>query len=137
MRAVPHEQSGTPDSPVRRPEQSDLLAEAYAVRTQQLHDARGALAEAVATLRAELSERRAELSERRAETSVQREEATALRHALHAAELRNKAQEIELERMQAELERQAERVSSLRNMKVVRWTAGPRGVVYRLRDRLR
>jgi DNA repair exonuclease SbcCD ATPase subunit len=41
-------------------EQPDELGEAYEQRTNQLHEARGALAEAVATLTAELRVRREE-----------------------------------------------------------------------------
>lgn len=95
---------------------ADDQARAYAERTRQLHDARGALAEATSTLRAELTARR--------------EEAAAQRQALAEAQARCRVLEAELDRLE-------KLVWSLRNLKVVRWTAGPRGAVYRLRARLR
>lgn len=108
----------------------DLVSQAYSERTGQLYEARGALAEAVATLRAELSQRHEEAAAHRAE-------ALALRQALDAAELRNQTLDTDNRALYAEIDRLNEAVSDLQNTKVMRWSAGARRIVYRLRARLR
>lgn len=106
------------------------MSQAYSERTGQLYEARGALAEAVATLRAELSQRHEEAAAHRAE-------ALALRQALDAAELRNQTLDTDNRALYAEIDRLNEAVSDLQNTKVMRWSAGARRIVYRLRARLR
>ncbi len=113
-----------------QPGSAHLLSEAYTERTRQLHDARGALAEAVATLRAELNQRREE-------TAAHRAEAVALRQTLDAVEVRSQALDTDNRALYAEIERLNQVVSDLQNTKVMRWTAGARRARYRVRARLR
>jgi chromosome segregation ATPase len=143
---------------------SDDLTVAYEQRTKQLCDARAALAEAVAALTVELGQRREESAGLREELARLREESARLREEL--ARLREELARTGDERDRVLLENEAlrgsakalsagvqearehaavveaelgvtrERVAALRNMKVVRWTAGPRRIVHRLRDRL-
>jgi chromosome segregation ATPase len=143
---------------------SDDLTVAYEQRTKQLCDARAALAEAVAALTVELGQRREESAGLREELAGLREESARLREEL--ARLREELARTGDERDRVLLENEAlrgsakalsagvhearehaaaveaelgvtrERVAALRNMKVVRWTAGPRRIVHRLRDRL-
>jgi uncharacterized coiled-coil DUF342 family protein len=90
------------------------LAAAYAERTKQVHEARAALAEGVAALTVELDERRGEVNQLRGEVQALRLERDALREEVTA-----------LKRV----------IRTLQNMKVVRWTAPLRSVVYRTRAR--
>lgn len=108
-------ESGGP-SEMRDPSADDALPRAYQERTAQLHDARTALAEAVSTLRAELVRR-----------TEERDAATAENHALRE----------QLSRLETALAAEQRDVRTLRQMKVVRWTAWPRRIVYRLRSRRR
>jgi hypothetical protein len=96
---------------------------AYAERTTQLHDARGALAEAVATLTGELHR--------------QREEYDRLVEESRGSREHNQALETELQKLQAYAQMLQEQLTACRNMKVVRWTASPRRFVYGLRARRR
>jgi predicted RNase H-like nuclease (RuvC/YqgF family) len=118
---TPHSRGDRPETD--RPEPTDSLSEAYAERTRQLHEARGSLAEAVATLRTELSQRRAE--------------SAALREGLDAADLRHQTLATDNRALYAEIDRLNTLVSDLQNTKVMRWSAGPRRAVHRLRARLR
>jgi hypothetical protein len=111
---VPPEHEKDPGNDSPRP--ADLLSEAYRKRTDQLYEARSTLAEAVAILKAELTEQRREA----------REQSSALRQALENSQLRNQS-------LQAELEGALSVVSSLQQMKVVRWSAPARRCVYRFR----
>lgn len=121
------------DNPPAQSEAS--LAAAFETRTRQLYEARGALGEAVAILRAELSPRRSEAnvlqSETRAlqgETKGLQAEAANLRGALDQTQLR-------IARLEAQLAEAYELISIQRNMRVVRWTAPARRVLHRLFDR--
>lgn len=93
---------------------SDAVAKAYEQRTAQVHEARGALAQAVSALTAELSRRNDEHDRAVAESRVLHERVAHLEGELRAA--------------------QAD-VAALQSMKVVRWTALPRRIVYRMRSR--
>jgi peptidoglycan hydrolase CwlO-like protein len=111
------------------------LVTAYEQRTNQLREARGALAEAVSALTAELDRRRAETAALRDERDraqleqrAERERAEALAGELEARSLRESA-------LEAELRESREQVAVLRHMKVVRFTVWPRRIVYRLRTR--
>lgn len=108
------DEGGQTDSP---------LAVAYEQRTRQLRDARAALAEAVSALTDELTQRREEVRGlRQHEVALSAEIQKALDYSSH---------------LQEELRRTSELVATLQNMKVVRWTARPRRIVYRLRARHR
>jgi hypothetical protein len=98
------------------PDSQDALMVAYVERGRQLHDARAALAEAVAALSVELSRSHERHNEASAEIRRLGEEQEALRQRAAALE--------------AEL-------AVMRNMKLVRWTKVPRSLVYRLRARRR
>jgi ABC-type transporter Mla subunit MlaD len=87
---------------------------AYEERNQQLYDARGALAEAVAELTTELHHRRGEVAQLTAQLEAVSRNAAKLENALRES---------------------SELITVLRNMKVVRWTAWPRRLVYRLQSR--
>ena len=93
---------------------ADSLSAAYEQRTKELYDARGALAQAVSTLTAELSHCREERHRVLDENRGLREHAEALRAEIAAAN---------------------QRTAAVLNLKVVRWTAWPRAVVYRMRTR--
>jgi chromosome segregation ATPase len=92
----------------------EALANAYEQRTAQVHEARGALAQAVSALTAELSRRNDEHDRAVAELGALRERIEQVERELRAA--------------------QAD-VAALQSMKVVRWTAVPRRIVYRMRSR--
>jgi len=111
--------------PSNEEEELAPLEEAYERRTTQLYEARGALAEAVATLRTELKRRDEEVQARRAELAGLQERARNLETELDHLRARH----------EAELRAAHEAISALRGMKVVRWTAWPRSIVYRLRER--
>ena len=100
---------------------ADSLSTAYEQRTKELYDARGALAEAVSTLTAELSFCREERERVLEENRGLREHAKALRTEI-----------VKLERGLADANR---RTDAVLNLKVVRWTSWPRAVVYRMRTR--
>jgi chromosome segregation ATPase len=117
------------------PGAADLLAGAYEQRTTHLHDARTALAEAVSALRTELAQRReevaslgAERDQARLDHRAEHERSEALDRERH--ELRRRVAALE-----AELADTRERLTAVRNLKVVRWSAWPRRAVYRWRDR--
>ena len=101
------------------------LAEAYERRTTELYEARGALAEAVATLRTELKRRHEEAHALRTELAGLHERAHTEINQLRG----------EMARREEELRRAQEAIRALQRMKVVRWTAWPRSLVYRLRER--
>lgn len=94
----------------------DDLARAYEARSRQLRDAHITIAEAVSTLSAELTERSAEVR-------TLRDEVSSLRGQLESLSKHHETLEAELRLAQ--------------NMKVVRWTAPLRRVVYRWRERRR
>ena len=104
------------DDDAKNSERARSLDAAYEERTKQLHEARGALAEAVAALTVELGQRRAE-------AAALHEDNEALRNEVEARGERMAA----LEQV----------VASFQKMKVVRWSAPVRGIVYRLRARRR
>lgn len=121
----------TPNKPSNALETSDeSLGAAYEQRTIQLHEARSALADAVAAIRLELDDRRNESAGLREDNRSLREDNRLLRQDAEA--LRERAIGLE-----AELQATDELLATVRNMKVVRWTAWPRQIVYRLRDRHR
>ncbi len=107
---------------------SNELRTAYEQRTKQLHDARGALGEAVAALTVELDQRREETARLRDEYEHVRVE----NQALHAS---TKALTEALEQARERGAASEARALALQNMKVVRWTAPIRRTVHRLRDR--
>lgn len=111
------------EQPVKPNDGSTALRRAYDERTVQLHDARGALAEAVAALTVELARRR----EESASLLDERDRAVRENRAL-----RERAGELE-----AALKAAQTRATVLAEMKVVRYTAWPRRLVYRLRARRR
>jgi chromosome segregation ATPase len=123
-------------------EEPEPLAEAYERRDAQLHEARAALAEAVAALERELKLRREEADGLRSELAGAREHAAnlaaeaekqrrlAVQHAGEVTELRE-----EVARLAAELGAAQEMIATLRGMKAVRWTAAPRRLAHRLRRR--
>ena len=106
----------------------DPLERAYTERTQQLHDARGAVAEAVSTLRVELNRHREEAAALRAERDQAVADNQAVRHEVEAQ--RNRVGVLE-----DELRDSRELIAVLQNMKVMRWSAPVRRIVYRLRAR--
>jgi len=119
------------------PDADGALAMADAERTKQLHEARGALAEAVTTLSVELSERRTELD-------VRRREVEALRTERDAAVSDNRAlrEEVEKERvrirnLEGALTEARELVITIQSTKVMRWSAPARRLVYAVRQRQR
>ncbi len=104
----------------------DALELAYARRTQQLHEARGALAEIVSTLRVDLLQQRQTSDLVAADNLTLREHAAALTVEVQ----RLTEQVVELD---AELRRAREQIARFRNMKIVRWSEWPRSVVFRFR----
>jgi chromosome segregation ATPase len=129
------------------------LAEAVAALTVELGQRR----EESAGLREELARLREESARLREESARLREELARLREELARTgderdrvlleneALRGSAKALSAgvqearehaAAVEAELGVTRERVAALRNMKVVRWTAGPRRIVHRLRDRL-
>jgi tRNA (mo5U34)-methyltransferase len=98
-----------------------LTSGAYEQRTRQLHEARGALAEAVSALTTELNQRREERNQALRENRALREQADALN--------------TEIQNLRQHWHAAHEENVAFRNMKVVRWTASPRRFVYRLRAR--
>jgi chromosome segregation ATPase len=98
---------------------AESLAAAYKQRTKEIYDARGALAEAVSTLTAELTHCREERDRVVDENRGLREHA----EALHA----------EIEKLERGLAAANQRIEAVLNLRVVRWTAWPRAVVYRIR----
>ena len=99
----------------------DSLSAAHEQRTKELYDARGALAEAVSTLTAELNHCREERDRVLEENRGLREHTEALR--------------AEIEKLEHGLAAANQRTAAVSNLKVVRWTAWPRAVVYRMRAR--
>jgi predicted RNase H-like nuclease (RuvC/YqgF family) len=113
----------------------DLLADAYEQRTEHLHDARTALAEAVSALRTELEQRRREVAALGAERDQAR-----LDHGAEQQRSENLARETQELRariavLEAELRDARELVTAVRHLKVVRWSAWPRRWVYGWRAR--
>jgi predicted nuclease with TOPRIM domain len=100
---------------------ADQLSAAYEVRTKELYDARGALAEAVSTLTAELSHCRQERERLLEENHGLREHAKALQG--------------EIDKLDQGLAVANQRTAAVQNLKIVRWTAWPRAIVYRMRTR--
>jgi hypothetical protein len=112
-------------APTRVVQQDSAVGEE---RTRQLHETRGALAEAVSTLTAELTLRQAELTLRQAELTQRQEENYGLREHIAALEAEVRKQQQHAEMVQSQL-------IALKNTKAVRWSAGPRRLVYLLRQR--
>ena len=108
---------------------AEQLRLAHHRQTQQLYEARGALAEAVAALTVELEQRRDEI----ATTAAERDRVLLENEALKADSQRIRDHTIALQR---EVELSHARIAAMQNMKVMRWTAGVRRLVYRLRKRL-
>ena len=103
---------------------------AYDERTIQLHEARGALGEAVAALTAELASRREESGSLSSERDRAVREAGALRSEV--VTLQSRVAELE-----AALALERRKVTELQGMKVVRYTKVPRRLVYRWRAKRR
>jgi uncharacterized coiled-coil DUF342 family protein len=130
-------------------DEQEALAEAYKRRDAQLYEARGALAEAVATLEAELNRSHEEAGALRAKLdALSSELAGAREHAGNLADEAEKQRRLavqhagevvqlreEVARLAAELQDTQELVGTLREMKAVRWTATPRRLAGRLRGR--
>jgi predicted RNase H-like nuclease (RuvC/YqgF family) len=102
-------------------ESANELAAAFAQRTKQLYEARGVLGDALAALTEQLNEQRRE-------TVMLREQVAALRDSLERAQLDNR-------KLEAELRDVLDLVNTMRNMKLMRWTARPRRLFYRARAR--
>jgi predicted nucleic acid-binding Zn-ribbon protein len=109
-------------------QQGDALSIAYEERAKQLYEARGALAEAVSTLRQELGYCREERDQALTENTGLRQHAQALTGEIE--KLRHYASGLE-----GEVQAANERTAAVLNMKAVRWTARPRRTVQRLRAR--
>jgi regulator of replication initiation timing len=99
--------------------QRDPLSAAYEQRTKDLYDARGALAEAVSTLTGELTHCREERERLLEENRGLREHAEAL--------------QAEIGKLEDGLAVANQRTAAVQNLKVVRWSAWPRAVLYRIR----
>jgi tRNA U34 5-carboxymethylaminomethyl modifying GTPase MnmE/TrmE len=106
----------------------DALADAYAQRTKQLHEARGALAEAVSALTTQLTQQREELRQRTDERDQALRENRSLSEHVEALDA-------EIQKLDEHLRTAHEQNVAFRNMKVVRWSGPPRRFVYRLRAR--
>ena len=126
--------------PASAGEDPDQLAKAYEQRTTQVHEARGALADAVSALRLELEQQREQAAKLHDENAALREDNHALREDTHNVHQHAERLTSELhqqreraEGLEAELSSTRKLLDDLRGMKVVRWTAGPRRLVYRLR----
>jgi predicted nuclease with TOPRIM domain len=102
---------------------ADPLAAAYEHRTKELYGVRGALAEAVSMLTAELS--------------FGREERKRLLEENQGLREHTKALEAEIEKLEHGLAAANQRTEAVLNLKVVRWTAWPRAVIHRTRTRRR
>jgi regulator of replication initiation timing len=113
------------------------LATAFEQRTRQLYEARSALAEAVSTLRTELGARREEIGALRGELERVVGENAALRAHLQASAVEAEDLRQRVRAFEQELHRVHGQLAEVRQMKVLRWTAGPRRLVYRLRARRR
>lgn len=125
----------------------DALAAAYVTRDAQLHEARAALGEAVHTMRLELVARREEADALRSDNESLRARYTALDKEWKELGAEVRWQREERARLIAETEELRERVVrveeelaearelnlTFRNMKAVRWSAGPRRLVARLK----
>jgi predicted RNase H-like nuclease (RuvC/YqgF family) len=112
-------------------------ASAYAERTRQLYDARGALAEAVATLKLELERRREETTSLNAALSATRDERDRAVTDNSALRREVEAQRRRIEELEQGLGETARRIEVLQSMKVIRWTGPMRRAVYRWRARRR
>jgi hypothetical protein len=135
-----HEESDTPESrdagvPGVPKARGEPLSEAYERRTKDLHDARGALAEAVSVLTAELKDARAEGAVVRAERDHLLQENRTMREHTDALVIEVKKKQERASVLEEALQAERDRVAVLSNMKVVRWSASIHGVVYRLRQR--
>ncbi len=139
-------------------EELETLAAAYEERTKEVHETRGALGQAVWALRLELEQRREEATALRQDNGELRQYGESLiddnrKLHEHAQNLTNDNRTLHehAQNLTNEIDRLSERVGMLegelrsandlihvlRNMKVVRWSAWPRRIVYRLRDRHR
>jgi predicted RNase H-like nuclease (RuvC/YqgF family) len=121
--------------PTTAGEQEDPLTAAYEQRTTQLHEARGALAEAVSVLKVELDQRREESKGLREHADNLAAEADKQRHYAESFTAEIQQLRKDVARLEAELQATRELLASVRNMRVVRWTVWPRRIVYRLRAR--
>lgn len=101
-----------PDTPGER---SDELSEAYEQRTKQLHEARGALAEAVATLTAELRVRREESEAIRTDNRALHEQAEMHIGVIHDLQQRVGQLEADLHRARQRLPRVRALIHRLRS----------------------
>lgn len=112
-----------PGTPQETPDQ---LAQAHAQRTQQLYEARGALAEAVSALTGELRVLREQSAALAQDNRALHEQA-----ATHAAAITSGQERIT--ELETELGKAYSTIDSLRGLKVVRWTAWSRAMRFRLR----
>jgi chromosome segregation ATPase len=111
------------------------LSEAYERRSEQLYEARGALAEAVSAVCVELERARREREQSLAETSALRAQIVAFENEIE--KLRRYVEQVENEARHAHAAaaRLDEQLASVRGMKVVRWTTWLRAAVAWLRAR--
>ena len=100
---------------------NDTPASEHEKRTGQQHEARGAPTEVVSTVTAELNRRRDERDEALRQNRDLREHGEAL--------------DAEVQTLRQALQVAHEQAAALRNMKVVRWTAWPRRLIYSMRAR--
>jgi chromosome segregation ATPase len=119
----------------------DELFSAYEQRTKQLYDTRGALAEAVASLTAEVRDLRGDLERVRADNQRVRADNQrvradnqALRENAHGLTDSLQHSHEHAAQLQAELNASEAAAAALANLKIVRWTAPVRRAVYRLRS---
>jgi chromosome segregation ATPase len=119
--------------PASAGKEPDPLAAAYEQRTMQLHEARGALAEAVSALRVELEQLREQSAELRMENAALRVETASLGDDNRALRDDNEKLREQADTLEAELRSADGIIGQLQNMKVVRWTAWARRIVYRRR----
>jgi uncharacterized coiled-coil DUF342 family protein len=113
------------------------LTRAYEQRSEQLYEARGALAEAVATVTTELNHCRSERDRAQVDADGLRAHADALQREI--AKLRRYSEQLEREARDAHAAFAAlqAKLVVVENMKVIRWSTRPRALVRRLRGRSR
>jgi uncharacterized coiled-coil DUF342 family protein len=108
------------------------LAEAYERRTEQLHETRSALAEAVHTLRLEVAQRREEAMAFRGHNDTLTQEVMWLREVRKLLTEENQRLTEHAARLDQQLVETRSALDAVKNMKVVRWTRLPRGWIYQL-----
>jgi uncharacterized coiled-coil DUF342 family protein len=119
------------------PDEQRALSAAYEERTRQLHDARGAVAEAVAALTVELDQRRRDAVTRLEEARALRDERDSAVADNHALRAEVEAQRLRIVALEEALAETRQVVAAFQHLKVVRWSAPARRIAYRLRARRR